>query len=181
MRINWNKLHRRSCTRKALFRPSNVIPVILSFWCQQFVPDVLLNCNDPNFTYINLFKNEAKYVYNITQIWMLKTINISISIGKLKTLRFHLLFHNHTKLAIIGIIAKFVLPYTCSFLLLWDIIMLVSVKLNDSGNKWTAFQGSFFHWYGWYQLEGSWQYWHPCIAAHLWKCQCQFFYKQQIH
>ena len=52
---------------------------------------------------------------------------------KLSPSRFSRVFHNHAhKVGNVGIIANFVLPYSCSLLLFWEIMMLVNVKFNTS-------------------------------------------------
>ena len=76
------------------------------------------------------------------------------------------------RIANIGIIAKFVFPHICSFLLYMHHMMLVNIKLDISGHKLITFQGYKLHWSGSFlmaQLKRSWQYWHSCIAQSLWK------------
>ena len=69
-------------------------------------------------------------------------------------------------------IANFVLVYICSFLLYFEINMSVNVKIDLCGYKRITFQGCKLHWPSWFQmpqLKWSWQYWHYCIVANLWK------------
>ena len=79
-------------------------------------------------------------------------------------------FSQTHKIANIGIIANFVSPHICSFLLYLQYIMLVNIKLDICGYKLIRFQGCRLHWSDLFlmaQLKRSWQYWHSCIMQSL--------------
>ena len=72
----------------------------------------------------------------------------------------------------IGIIANFVLPFNCSFLLHWQHVIWVNMKLDISGCNKITFQGCRLHWFSYFlmtQRKWSWQCWHSCIVESLWK------------
>ena len=63
----------------------------------------------------------------------------------------------------IDIIANFVVPFVCNFLLYVQHKMLANERINISGNKRVTYQGCGVYWFSSFpmvQLKRSWQYWH---------------------
>ena len=82
----------------------------------------------------------------------------------------HSWFSQTHKIGNIGIIANFVFPEICSFLLYLHYMMLVNVKLDVNGSKRITFEDYEIHCscsFLMVQLKQSWQYWHSCIAESL--------------
>ena len=74
----------------------------------------------------------------------------------------------------IGNIANFVFPDIFCFLLYWYHMISVNVKLHVeiSGKRRITLQGCKLHWSSFFliaHLQWSWQYWHFCNLASLWK------------
>ena len=61
------------------------------------------------------------------------------------TIVFYSGFSQTHKIGNIGIIANFIIPYICTFLLFYH-MMLVNLKINVSGSKRMTFQGCKCHW-----------------------------------
>ena len=81
-------------------------------------------------------------------------------------------FSQTPKICNIGIIANFVFPYICHLLPYLHQMILVNVKLDDSGYMSITFPGWRIHWSCLFlmaQLKQSCQYWHFCVAQSLWK------------
>ena len=81
-------------------------------------------------------------------------------------------FSQTYKVGNVGIIANFVFPYICSFLLYLHQLMLVNVKLEIKGCRRIIFQGYNALW-GQLTFNGrakqSWQWWYSCVVESLWK------------
>ena len=70
-------------------------------------------------------------------------------------------FQKTHKVSNVAIIAKFVSPYLCCFLIYLTIMMLVNVKLDLRGYPRTTFQGCIFHWSASFLMalpKRSWQH-----------------------
>ena len=88
------------------------------------------------------------------------------------TSKTHAGFSQTDKISNIFMIANFVFPCICSFLLNLQHMMLANVKFDISGCNGITFQGCRDHWSSSFlmvQLKRSWQYCHSCIVEILWK------------
>ena len=76
------------------------------------------------------------------------------------------------KIGNVDIIANFVFPYVCSFLLYLHQLLLINWKLEIKEHMRIIFQGCMLYWTSWFliaELKQSWQCCHSCIREHLWK------------
>ena len=82
----------------------------------------------------------------------------------------HSFFSQSHKVGNVGIIANFVFPYFCSFLLYLQQMMSIKAKLEIKGYIRIIFQGCVIYVNSLFlmaELKKSWQCWHSCIAESL--------------
>ena len=97
--------------------------------------------------------------------------NRSGSVGRLLEL-WQSSFSQLHKIGNVGIIANFVFPYVCSFLLYLHQLILINWKLEIKEHMRITFHSCMLYWTSWFlmaELKQSWQCCHSCIREHMWK------------